>query len=405
MKTKFDLPLILDGAWGSTLQERGMPSGVCPEVWILEHPDVLVHLQREYVAAGSGVVYAPTFGANRPTLERSGVYGKTAEINIKLVELTRSAVGKDILVAGDISPTGLQLPPYGSTTFDNLVEIFLEQGGALENAGVDLFAVETSLSLSEVRAAIIALREVSDKPILVSFPFQGEGRTYFGGSISSALITAQALGASAFGLNCCDNYGAMYRIFESLKPLTRILLLAKPNAGLPKIIGGKPHYSLPPETFAEFMPTLAPLGVGLFGGCCGTNPNHIRSLKKALEGVIPYTPMPDDDRILLASDRLPLVFSPDMEIGEVVCSDDLLEDVANAEGSGCAVIRLILSDEDDLALFTELQSMIKTPLILRSDNEDILRLAVRRYTGIALYDGEATPLIEELRKKYGLQII
>ena len=183
--------VILDGATGTNLQEAGMPVGVCPEQWILEHPDVLVDLQKAYVEAGTDILYAPTFSANRLKLQEYGLEDKLAEMNRELVALSKQAAeacdgakgagncagARKVYVAGDLTMTGQQLYPIGDLQFEELVDIYKEQAGVLLEAGVDLFVVETMMSLQECRAAVIAIREICDRPIMVSLTYQTDGRT------------------------------------------------------------------------------------------------------------------------------------------------------------------------------------------------------------------------------------
>ena len=164
-----ELPILLDGATGTELQKRGFSGDGCAEAWTLAHPEAIVELQRAYVQNGSQIVYSPTFGANRVKLESHGLFGKVEEYNRQLVALSRRAAGDAALVAGDISPTGLFLYPLGETTFEELFDVYAEQAAALEAAGVDLFVVETMVTLAEARAAVLAVRSVSSKPVFVSF--------------------------------------------------------------------------------------------------------------------------------------------------------------------------------------------------------------------------------------------
>lgn len=170
-------PIILDGATGTNLMEAGMPIGVCPEQWVMEHPEVLLKMQREYVEAGSHIVYAPTFTGNRIKLEEYGLQDRLVEINTTLVKLSKQAVDGKALVAGDMTMTGQQLFPMGELMFEELVDVYKEQAGVLAEAGVDLFVVETMMSLQECRAAVLAIREVCDLPILVTLTYNEDGRT------------------------------------------------------------------------------------------------------------------------------------------------------------------------------------------------------------------------------------
>ena len=191
--------LLLDGATGTNLQKAGMPTGVCPEQWILEHKEVILELQKNYVEAGTDILYAPTFSGNRIKLEEYGLADRLEEINQNLVMLTKEAAGNNALVAGDITMTGKQLYPIGELYFEELVEIYKEQIRCMVKAGVDLLVAETIMSLQEARAAVLAAKEVCDLPIMVTMTFQEDGRTLYGTDPKTALIVLQSLGADAVG--------------------------------------------------------------------------------------------------------------------------------------------------------------------------------------------------------------
>jgi len=396
-------PVILDGATGSALQARGMPAGVCPETWILEHPDVLISLQKEYIDAGSNIVYAPTFGANSPALARNGITGQTARINKELTKLSQTAACGRALVCGDLAPTGLSIAPYGSTSFSEVVAVYAEQIQALDEAGVDLFTIETSMSLIEARCAMIALRETSKKPFIASFTVSPAGTSLFGDDLRCALITAQALGASSFGINCCDDFQLISQLLAKLSPYAKIPLLVKPNAGIPEMIDGRAHYKLSPESFAAFAPELTKFGVGLFGGCCGTTPEHIRALKNAVSDLDVAAPVCNAE-ILCASPKILLQYSADMQATEIICSDNLLDDAAEAKSSGAKLLKLIISDEEALSSFIEFGPMLQLPICLCCETEALLEQAAREYCGIALCETRSE-FTEQLSKKYGLQLI
>ena len=195
-------PVLLDGAMGTAAQVRGYTGEISTEQWLLEHPAVLAEIQQSYVAAGSRIVYAPTFGANRQKLEERGIFNQTEEYNARLVGLSRSALGNSAWIAGDIAPTGLFLSPMGTASFEELVDIYTEQAAGLASAGVDLFVIETMMTLPDARAAVLAVRSVSDKPILVSFTCDENGRSLSGTDVTAALMVLQGMGVDAFGLNC-----------------------------------------------------------------------------------------------------------------------------------------------------------------------------------------------------------
>ena len=228
--------VVLDGATGTNLQKAGMPTGVCPEQWILEHPQTLIDLQKAYVEAGTDIVYAPTFTASRIKLEEYGLEDRLEEMNRALVALSKEAVaGSEALVAGDLTMTGKQLSPIGDLPFETLVEVYKEQARVLADAGVDLFVIETMMSLQETRAALIAIREVCDLPVMASLTYESDGRTLYGTDAKTAMVVLQSLGADAVGLNCSTGPMEMVAAVEQMREVAYIPILAKPNAGLPQL--------------------------------------------------------------------------------------------------------------------------------------------------------------------------
>ena len=282
--------LVLDGATGTELHDAGLPQGACPEIWALENPDKLMEVQRNYFKAGSDAVYTCTFGANRLKLKEFGLAEKAEEINRKLALVSREAAGKDKLVIGDIGPTGSFVEPFGDLPFEEAVEIYREQASGLLKGGVDLFVIETMMDIQEARAALIAIKEICDLPVLVSMTFTAEGQTLTGTTPETALVTLQSLGASAFGCNCSVGPQAMLSLLMGMKPFAIVPLLAKPNAGLPKLLKGKTVFDMAADEFASFGPAFVKAGVNLIGGCCGTKPEYIKKLKSSIKGLKPEKP-------------------------------------------------------------------------------------------------------------------
>jgi len=411
MDIPLSLPMILDGATGTGLQQRGMPKGVCTEQWVLENPDALLDLQRKYVAAGTQILMAPTFGANRANLSHHGLEDKVEEYNKALVALSKQAADGKALVAGDLSPTGLFIPPFGETPFEELVEIYTEQARACAEAGVDLFVIETTMTMPEARAAVLAVKSVSDKPIFVTFTCDENGRTMFGTDVLSALIVMQGMGVSAFGLNCSTGPDAMLEQLERLTPYAAVPLIAKPNAGLPKTVDGKTVYDCTPEEFVSHVQALAKAGVRMFGGCCGTTPEHIAALKAAVDAVdfAAFPPVEQDPDVLpCASEKEPLFLTADMDVGEPIeCSPDLLEDILDAEDEGTA-LKIAIYEQDDLDIFAENQYAIKDALCIETDVPELLEGALRVYQGRAIWDGtmEMEPeFLADMSRKYGLIVL
>lgn len=282
--------LLLDGATGTELARKGMPAGVSPEAWVFENPRVIQDIQRDYVDAGSNAVYTCTFGGNRIKLQEFGLDNRTAKINTTLARLSREAVGDRALVFGDLAPTGLFIEPFGELPFEKAVAVYAEQARALLAGGVDGFVIETMLDLQEARAALIAVKETCDLPVMVSMTFGTDGRTLNGSDPLSALVTLQSLGADAVGCNCSTGPQDMAKVIAAMKPFATVPLLAKPNAGMPRLINGVTTFDMSPEEFGKHMPHLVEAGAAILGGCCGTDPVYIRALKNNTASLIVTAP-------------------------------------------------------------------------------------------------------------------
>ena len=273
--------VILDGATGSNLRASGMPVGVCTEQWVLEHPEVLQDLQRAYVEAGSQIVYAPSFSANRLSLAMYGLEDKLAEMNRALVQLSRDAVGGRALVAGDMATCGKPVDVEGGVSYDELIEVYREQAQLLVDAGVDLIGLETMMGVTECSAAIEAIRSVCDLPVMCTLTLDAVGAAYFDGDAEQAAQTLPALGADAIGVNCGQGPELYVSVIQRMRMHTDLPLIAKPNAGLPVIQSdGSAVYGMSPGKFAREMEKLKKAGANILGGCCGTTPEHIRMLKE-----------------------------------------------------------------------------------------------------------------------------
>lgn len=270
--------VLLDGATGSNLMKAGMPRGVCTEQWVAEHPQAILELQRAYVQAGSQIIYAPTFSANRHSLARHGLQDKVYELNIKLVRLSKQ-VG-NVLVAGDMTTTGVPLEPMGTMKYDELFDIYREQVQALYDGGVDLIVIETMLGVDETSVALEAVQSVCNLPVMCTMTIQADGGLYFGGNCIDAVQTLQELGASAVGINCSLGPEQLTSIVRNMKNAAKIPLIVKPNAGMPVISeAGEAIYPMTPEEFAENMQAIVQAGANIIGGCCGTSPEFVAALR------------------------------------------------------------------------------------------------------------------------------
>ena len=271
-------PLILDGATGSNLMLAGMPRGVSTELWVLDHPQAIVDLQKAYAAAGSQAVYAPTFMANRVGLPDQDL----SKVIPALVALSRQAVGDTVLVAGDVSSTG-RMAPLGPITYDELVDCYMESITALDKAGVDYIAAETLMTVEEATAILDAAASVTALPVTVTMTIEADGSLLFGGNIFDAVKDLEAMGAAAVGINCSVGPDQLTSIVASIADKVSVPVVAKPNAGMPEINDqGVAVYSMGPEEFARHMVALRDAGASILGGCCGTSPDYIRAMCQLL---------------------------------------------------------------------------------------------------------------------------
>lgn len=277
--------LTADGATGTMLQQAGLPAGYSPERWNLENPDAIRKLHRDYLEAGAEVILTNTFGGSRIKLERDRLSGQASQINHTAALLAREAAGSERFVLGDIGPSGQLMQPYGALSYAEAVEAFAEQAAGLAAGGVDAILIETMSDLNEARAAVEGARSVTALPILVTMSFDTKGRTMMGVKPSQAVKELWGLGLAAVGANCGRTLSETLTAIQQMREtLPEAVLMAKPNAGLPRLEGGHSVYDVSPETMAEYALKFADEGVKVFGGCCGSNPSHIRAIAGVLRG-------------------------------------------------------------------------------------------------------------------------
>jgi 5-methyltetrahydrofolate--homocysteine methyltransferase len=276
--------LVADGATGTTLQRAGLPPGAAPESWNLGNPDAIRALHRHYVEAGSDLILTNTFGGTRLRLEMEGLGDRVHEINLAAARLAREVAGDRAMVLGDIGPTGQLMLPMGAMSYEDAVAAFAEQAAALAEGGVDAILIETMSDLNEAKAAVEGVRQATDLPILVTMSFDTHGRTMMGVKPADAARELWAMGVDVVGANCgrtlSENLEAIRQMRQALPEAT---LMAKPNAGLPRMQGSESIYDVTPETMADYAHQFAELGVKIFGGCCGSTPDHIKAVSAALK--------------------------------------------------------------------------------------------------------------------------
>ncbi len=431
--------IYLDGATGSNLVRAGMPSGVCPELWILEHKDVMLKLQKQYVAAGADILYVPTFTANRIKLADYGLEGRLEEMIKELTAISRQAASeadRPVYLAGDLTMTGRQLSPIGEMELEELVEVYKEQVVALRDAGADLLVVETMMSLAESRAALIAAKEVCDLPVMVTMTFEADGRTLYGTDARTAAVVLEALGAAAIGANCSTGPAAMKQVIADMAGCAGIPIIAKPNAGLPFLdADGKTNYDMDAEEFAEEMALLAQAGATILGGCCGTTPEHIKMLHDSIgTGPIPERKDRKEGIRCLTSERRTESFGLDdnfLIVGERInptgkkllqaqlrdgIFDKVTQFAEEQERCGARILDVNMGmsgiDEKETMLraLEEIGGVTHLPLSIDSSHVDVLEAALRHYPGRALVNSVSleTEKFEKLLpivKKYGAMFI
>ncbi len=436
-KNKF---FYLDGATGSNLVKAGMPAGVCPEDWILKHADVMLQLQKNYVQAGTDILYAPTFTANRIKLAEYDLDGKMEEMIQGLVAISKEAAAsctdRKVYVAGDLTMTGQTLKPMGTMELEDLIDIYKEQIKYLEAAGVDLLVVETMMSLAESRAALIAAKEVTSLPVMVTLTFEQDGRTLYGTDAKTAGVVLESLGACAIGANCSTGPAKMEQVISDLASVTTVPIIAKPNAGLPFLdADGKTCYSMAADEFVTEMEILVNAGASVLGGCCGTDPSFIQGLKNKFGrgNAITVNRRPDGIRYL-SSERQTLAFGLNdlfMIVGERInptgkkalqaqlregSLEKVLQFAEEQEAAGASVLDVNMGmsgiDEKEMMLrsIEEISGVTNLPLSLDSSHVSVLEAALRHYPGRALinsisYESVKFENLLPIAAKYGAMFI
>lgn len=429
-----DRVVYLDGATGSNLIKRGMPAGVCPEQWILDHPEAILELQKEYVEAGTNILYAPTFTCNRIKLQEYGLSDRIGEMNRNLIGLSKQAAGDKALVAADLTMTGQQLKPMGNLEFEDLIEIYKEQIGYCVDGGADLIVVETMMSLQETRAAVIAAKEMCDLPVMTTLSFEADGRSLFGTDAVTAAVVLASLGADAVGANCSTGPDKMVDVIRAMAEAVTIPIIAKPNAGLPMLAqDGSTVYDMDADTFGKEMVQLMEAGASILGGCCGTSPDYIRELVKNTSHRIPagrehkaYRYLTSerrtlrfglDDNFIIVGERINPTGKKKLQ--EQLRKNDLSMVLNFAEeqeacGAGVLDVNMGMSGIDEksmmLEVLDEVAGVTSLPISIDSSHVEVLEAALRRYPGRALINSISLERVKfekllPIAKKYGAMFI
>jgi 5-methyltetrahydrofolate--homocysteine methyltransferase len=425
-------PILLDGGYGFRFAEKGMPDNACPEDWALKHPEILKEIYREYIEAGSDIIYTFTLGANESKLSDYGLKQKAFELNYGPARLAKEAAEGRVLIAGDIGPTGAGIKPLGSLNFEEAVDIYKRQVNALLEGGVDLFVIETMIDIQEARAAALAIKETCDLPFIASVTFEKNGRTVGGTSPEAAMIIMQSLGASAVGTNCGAGPDSLLEIVKKMKQVAKMPVIAKPNGGIPRSVNGKTRYDTDPESFVKGFKPLLDAGASVVGGCCGTDGKFIRGLKGLLKDASFEKPafhggclasgtdafiFDGNDTGLIIGERINPTGKKKLQEELASGRFDLLMELARIqENAGAQVLDVNVAvpgcNEADIMTkaVEKLSWDIKVPLCLDSADPKVFEKALRIYPGRALVnsvslDGEKTDAVLSVVKKYGSMTI
>jgi homocysteine S-methyltransferase len=280
--------IVFDGGVGTYLYEKGIYINTCFDELNLINPDLVMEVHRDYVNAGADVIETNTFGANRFKLAPHGLETKVYEVNLKGAQLAKKVARDSVLVAGSVGPLGVQIEPLGKLSYDEAKDAFKEQIKGLLDGGVDLIIIETFSLVSELKQAIRAVKELNpDIPIIAQVTINDDGNLLSGASLETFVAEVSEFQLDAIGMNCSVGPRAMLDALEHLKPLTNLPISVQPNAGLPQNIGGRNIYMTSPEYIAEYSKRFIQTGAAIVGGCCGTNPEHIKAIRRAVKALQP----------------------------------------------------------------------------------------------------------------------
>lgn len=417
--------ISLDGAMGTMLQARGLKMGETPEVLNIANPQMLTEIHKEYINAGADIIYANTFGANRYKLEHCG-YSVDEIIKAGIKNAKKACEGTETLTALDIGPIGQLLEPTGTLTFEEAYDIYKEQ--IIAGCEADVIVFETMTDLYELKAAVLAAKENSDKPIICTMTFEENMHTFTGCSVSSMALTLEGLGVDAIGINCSLGPAELYPVAKELCKWTTLPVVLKPNAGLPDPVTNQ--YSITPKEFADLMQKIVHLGVKIFGGCCGTNPEFIKELNLMLKNekfaereiTVPAACCSPSKTVVINRPRIigeRINPTGKKRFKEALLANDIdyiLGQAIEQTQAGADILDVNVGlpgiDEKDMMCraVKALQGVTDVPLQLDSTIPEVLEAALRVYNGkpiVNSVNGEEKSLqtVLPLVKKYGAAVV
>ena len=425
---------IFDGAIGTMLQNAGMKPGDCPELLNVTNPKLVQKVHRAYFEAGSDIIETNTFGASKIKLAEYGLSDRMEEINRAAVQNVKIASGGKVKVAGAMGPTGGFIQPLGELDFDDVYQNYLEQAKVLAAAGADYILIETCIEIQEMRAALLAAKDACNLPVICQLSFSEDGRTVTGTDPQSAAVILSAMGADVIGANCSLGPEQLVPIVRELAENCSCPISIQPNAGMPHLVDGKTVFPMMPEDFGKWAPELVKAGATFIGGCCGTTPEHIRAIKKALEGVTEPVRKAPSENLALASRSKTVFIGRDLPtrlIGERINPTGrkkLAAEIKNGSfisvkreaieqtqaGAQILDVNMGVAGIDQAQAMkkavTEISQLVNTPLAIDTSDAKALEAGLKAYPGRALINSvSAEPdrlkYFIPLAKRYGAAIL
>ena len=425
---------VFDGAMGTMLHQAGLKPGQCPELWNIEEPAKITAIHRQYVAAGATIIETNTFGANRIKLSHYGLENKVAALNTAAVTAAREAAGIQTKVAGSVGPTGKFIAPLGDLSFDSAYEVFYEQISALDQAGIDYIIIETIIDIQEMRAALLAAKAATRKPIICQLSFQADGRTVTGTDPRTAAITLEALGANVIGANCSLGPAQLLPVIETLAQNCSIPLSVQPNAGMPQLVNGQTIFPMTAAEMANWIPRLVAAGATYIGGCCGTTPAHIKAIRQAIDSLPPqnvqrnpaFTALTSRTRtVSIGAQFAPVIIgerinptgrkslAADIKAGNfITVKKEALAQIK--AGAGILDVNMGVPGIDQVITMKQaiedLSTLVDVPLAIDTTDPATLEAGLKAYPGRALINSvtaetERLETFLPLAKKYGAAIL
>jgi len=426
--------LVMDGAMGTQLMERGVRPEECFDAQNLKNPKIVEAVHRAYVEAGADIIETNTFGANRIKLGDYHLDKKVRDINLEAAQLARVAIGPKGYVCGSIGPLGKMLDPLGEITFDQAYQTFAEQAKALEEGGADCVSIETISDLQEMRAAVIAVKSETKLPIIASLTYDEGEKTVYGTTPEVAVTVLESLGIDVIAANCSTGPEGILKVAKRYLAVTKLPVMVMPNAGMPELIGNKAVYKMTPAKFGAFAKKFAEMGVSIIGGCCGTGPEHIRAIKSEIRNTKSETNSRSEIRNPKFASRTKVVemkTGTPLLVGERINptgrkllqeeiksgKSQLIRQEAEAQskaGADLLDVNVSVHDVHESEAMGKavkvIQSVSKQPLSLDSPNRMAIEAGLKQFCGRALLNSvngkkESLETILPLAKKYGAAII